>query len=148
MNYIKFIFLLICLISVMWIFYGDIRYRIVKHRFIFIISITSLLSLYYSPSPFSQILVSTCVFTTFFLLWMMNVVGGGDVKLIGALFLGVHSEYMLLAMIAIGLLGGIQILLMWMMGIVRQSSPFKNGVPYTIPIGISGLFFFYISLAS
>lgn len=132
----------------MWIFYGDIRYRIVKHRFIFIISITSLLSLYYSPSPFSQILVSTCVFTTFFLLWMMNVVGGGDVKLIGALFLGVHSEYMLLAMIAIGLLGGIQILLMWMMGIVRQSSPFKNGVPYTIPIGISGLFFFYISLAS
>ncbi len=48
------------------------------------------------------------------LLWMMNVVGGGDVKLIGALFLGVHSEYMLLAMIAIGLLGGIQILLMWM----------------------------------
>lgn len=79
---------------------------------------------------------------------MMNVVGGGDVKLIGALFLGVHSEYMLLAMIAIGLLGGIQILLMWMMGIVRQSSPFKNGVPYTIPIGISGLFFFYISLAS
>ncbi|ENC6724740.1 prepilin peptidase [Vibrio harveyi] len=132
----------------MWIFYGDIRYRIVKHRFIFIISITSLISLYYSPSPFSQILVSTCVFTTFFLLWMMNVVGGGDVKLIGALFLGVHSEYMLLAMIAIGLLGGIQILLMWMMGIVRQSSPFKNGVPYTIPIGISGLFFFYISLAS
>ncbi|EKO3783119.1 prepilin peptidase [Vibrio harveyi] len=148
MNYIKFIFWLICLISVMWIFYGDIRYRIVKHRFIFIISITSLISLYYSPSPFSQILVSTCVFTTFFLLWMMNVVGGGDVKLIGALFLGVHSEYMLLAMIAIGLLGGIQILLMWMMGIVRQSSPFKNGVPYTIPIGISGLFFFYISLAS
>ncbi|MCQ9085607.1 A24 family peptidase [Vibrio harveyi] len=148
MNYIKFIFWLISLISVMWIFYGDIRYRIVKHRFIFIISITSLISLYYSPSPFSQILVSTCVFTTFFLLWMMNVVGGGDVKLIGALFLGVHSEYMLLAMIAIGLLGGIQILLMWMMGIVRQSSPFKNGVPYTIPIGISGLFFFYISLAS
>ncbi len=132
----------------MWIFYGDIRYRIVKHRFIFIISITSLLSLYYSPSPFSQILVSTCVFTTFFLLWMMNVVGGGDVKLIGALFLGVHSEYMLLAMIAIGLLGGIQILLMWMMGIVRQSSPFKNGVPYTIPIGISGLYVFDLSLFS
>ncbi len=98
----------------MCIFYGDIRYRIVKHRFIFLISVTSLASLYYSPAPFNQVLVSTCIFIAFFLLWMMNVVGGGDVKLIGALFLGVHSEYMLLAMIAIGLLGGIQILLMWM----------------------------------
>ncbi|MCV3263045.1 A24 family peptidase [Vibrio harveyi] len=96
----------------MCIFYGDIRYRIVKHRFIFLISVTSLASLYYSPAPFNQVLVSTCIFIAFFLLWMMNVVGGGDVKLIGALFLGVHSEYMLLAMIAIGLLGGIQILLM------------------------------------
>ncbi len=80
------------------------------------------------------------------LLWMMNVVGGGDVKLIGALFLGVHSEYMLLAMIAIGLLGGIQILLMWMTTIFRQTPPFKNGIPYTIPIGISGLFSFIYPL--
>ncbi|TOI71065.1 prepilin peptidase, partial [Vibrio parahaemolyticus] len=23
---------------------------------------------------------------------------------------------------------------------------FENGIPYTIPIGISGLFFFYLSL--
>ncbi|EKO3863677.1 prepilin peptidase [Vibrio harveyi] len=148
MNYIKFIFWLTCLTSVMCIFYGDIRYRIVKHRFIFLISVTSLASLYYSPTPFNQVLVNTCIFIAFFLLWMMNVVGGGDVKLIGALFLGVHSEYMLLAMIAIGLLGGIQILLMWMTAIFRQTPPFKNGIPYTIPIGISGLFFFYLSLVS
>ncbi|WP_390502593.1 prepilin peptidase [Vibrio harveyi] len=148
MNYIKLLFWLICLINVMCVFYSDIRHRTVKHRFIFIISIISLLSLYYSPAPFNQVLVSTCVFITFFLLWMMNVVGGGDVKLIGALFLGVHSEYMLLAIIAIGLLGGMQIFLMWMIATIRQSSPFKNGVPYTIPIGISGLFFFYLSLAS
>lgn len=132
----------------MCIFYGDIRYRIVKHRFIFLIIANSLASLYYSPAPFNQVQVSTCVFITFFLLWLMNVIGGGDVKLIGALFLGVHSEYMLLAMIAIGLLGGIQILFMWIMAIFRQTSPFINGIPYTIPIGISGLYFFFLSLVS
>ncbi|TOB14798.1 prepilin peptidase, partial [Vibrio parahaemolyticus] len=25
-------------------------------------------------------------------------------------------------------------------------TPFENGIPYTIPIGTSGLFFFYMSL--
>ncbi|MGR5195290.1 A24 family peptidase [Vibrio rotiferianus] len=148
MNYIKIAFWLISLINVMCIFYSDIRYRMVKHRFVFLISITSLASLYYSPAPLSQVAVSTCVFIAFFLLWMMHVVGGGDVKLIGALFLGVHSKYMLSAIVTIGLLGGVQILLMWIIAIFRKKSPFENGIPYTIPIGISGLIFFYLSLAS
>ncbi|YCO05063.1 prepilin peptidase [Vibrio sp. VNB-15] len=148
MIYIKFTFWLFCLINVMCIFYGDIRYRIVKHRFIFLISITSLASLYFSPTPFNQIMLTTCIFIAVFFLWLMNVLGGGDMKLIGALFLGVHSKYMLSAIITIGLLGGIQIILMWLIAIFRQRSPFENGIPYTIPIGISGLFFFYLSLVS
>ncbi|EGR3052868.1 prepilin peptidase [Vibrio parahaemolyticus] len=127
-------------------FYDDIRYRIVKHRFLLIIFITSLLSLFFTPEPLTQLAVSSSVFICFFILWLINIVGGGDVKLIGALFLGVNDEYMLAAIVAIGLLGGIQILVMWLMSVYRKKTPFENGIPYTIPIGISGFFFFYMSL--
>ncbi|EKA6053352.1 prepilin peptidase [Vibrio parahaemolyticus] len=146
MNYINFALWLTCLINVLLIFYDDIRYRIVKHRFLLIIFITSLLSLFFTPEPLTQLAVSTSVFIFFFILWLINIVGGGDVKLIGALFLGVNDEYMLAAIVAIGLLGGIQILVMWLMSVYRKKTPFENGIPYTIPIGTSGLFFFYISL--
>ncbi len=146
MNYINFALWLTCLVNVLLIFYGDIRYRIVKHRFLLIIFITSLLSLFFTPEPLTQLAVSTSVFICFFILWLINIVGGGDVKLIGALFLGVNDEYILAAIVAIGLLGGIQILVMWLMSVYRKKTPFENGIPYTIPIGISGLFFFYMSL--
>lgn len=146
MNYINFALWLTCLINVLLIFYDDIRYRIVKHRFLLIIFITSLLSLFFTPEPLTQLAVSTSVFIFFFILWLINIVGGGDVKLIGVLFLGVNDEYMLAAIVAIGLLGGIQILVMWLMSVYRKKTPFENGIPYTIPIGTSGLFFFYMSL--
>ncbi|AGQ93376.1 A24 family peptidase [Vibrio parahaemolyticus] len=146
MNYINFALWLTCLVNVLLIFYDDIRYRIVKHRFLLIIFITSLLSLFFTPEPLTQLAVSSSVFICFFILWLINIVGGGDVKLIGALFLGVNDEYMLAAIVAIGLLGGIQILVMWLMSVYRKKTPFENGIPYTIPIGISGFFFFYMSL--
>ncbi|WP_412034989.1 prepilin peptidase [Vibrio sp. 1866] len=120
MNYINFALWLTCLINVLLIFYDDIRYRIVKHRFLLIIFITSLLSLFFTPEPLTQLAVSTSVFIFFFILWLINIVGGGDVKLIGALFLGVNDEYMLAAIVAIGLLGGIQILVMWLMSVYRK----------------------------
>lgn len=134
MNYINFALWLTCLINVLLIFYDDIRYRIVKHRFLLIIFITSLLSLFFTPEPLTQLAVSTSVFICFFILWLINIVGGGDVKLIGALFLGVNDEYMLAAIVAIGLLGGIQILVMWLMSVYRKKTPFENGIPYTIPM--------------
>ncbi|KIT50952.1 peptidase A24, partial [Vibrio parahaemolyticus EN9701072] len=137
MNYINFALWLTCLVNVLLIFYDDIRYRIVKHRFLLIIFITSLLSLFFTPEPLTQLAVSSSVFICFFILWLINIVGGGDVKLIGALFLGVNDEYMLAAIVAIGLLGGIQILVMWLMSVYRKKTPFENGIPYTIPIGIS-----------
>ncbi|EIZ1342255.1 prepilin peptidase [Vibrio parahaemolyticus] len=146
MNYINFALWLTCLINVLLIFYDDIRYRIVKHRFLLIIFITSLLSLFFTPEPLTQLAVSSSVFICFFILWLINIVGGGDVKLIGSLFLGVNDEYMLAAIVAIGLLGGVQILVMWLMSVYRKKTPFENGIPYTIPIGTSGLFFFYMSL--
>ncbi|MDF4806041.1 A24 family peptidase, partial [Vibrio parahaemolyticus] len=123
MNYINFALWLTCLVNVLLIFYDDIRYRIVKHRFLLIIFITSLLSLFFTPEPLTQLAVSTSVFICFFILWLINIVGGGDVKLIGALFLGVNDEYMLAAVVAIGLLGGIQILVMWLMSVYRKKTP-------------------------
>lgn len=124
MNYINFALWLTCLVNVLLIFYDDIRYRIVKHRFLLIIFITSLLSLFFTPEPLTQLAVSTSVFICFFILWLINIVGGGDVKLIGALFLGVNDEYMLAAIVAIGLLGGIQILVMWLMSVYRKKNTF------------------------
>ncbi|MEI8630135.1 A24 family peptidase [Vibrio sp. M60_M70] len=120
MNYINFALWLTCLVNVLLIFYDDIRYRIVKHRFLLIIFITSLLSLLFTPEPLAQLTVSISVFICFFILWLINIVGGGDVKLIGALFLGVNDEYMLAAIVAIGLMGGIQILVMWLMSVYHK----------------------------
>ncbi len=121
MNYINFALWLTCLVNVLLIFYDDIRYRIVKHRFLLIIFITSLLSLLFTPEPLAQLTVSISIFICFFILWLINIVGGGDVKLIGALFLGVNDEYMLAAIVAIGLMGGIQILVMWLMSVYHKN---------------------------
>ncbi|TOE67133.1 prepilin peptidase, partial [Vibrio parahaemolyticus] len=45
-----------------------------KHRFLLIIFITSLLSLFFTPEPLTQIAVSTSVFICFFILWLINIV--------------------------------------------------------------------------
>lgn len=128
------------------IFYNDIRYRIVKHRFIITITLLGIISLVFSNDVICQIGVSFIIFCVFFILWMMNIIGGGDVKLIGALFIGIAPEYSIIALATAGILGGVQIYLMWICSLITQKVPFANGIPYTIPLGLSGWFFFTLSL--
>ncbi|MEZ8534590.1 prepilin peptidase [Vibrio cyclitrophicus] len=128
------------------VFYNDIRFRTVKHRFVIIIIILGVISLVFSNNVIWQIASSFTIFCVFFILWMMNIIGGGDVKLIGALFIGIAPEYSIIALATAGILGGVQIYLMWICSLIAQKVPFANGIPYTIPLGLSGWFFFTLSL--
>ncbi|MEZ8931834.1 MULTISPECIES: prepilin peptidase [unclassified Vibrio] len=128
------------------VFYNDIRFRTVKHRFVIIIIILGVISLVFSNNVIWQIASSFTIFCVFFILWIVNIIGGGDVKLIGALFIGIAPEYSIIALATAGILGGVQILLMWVSSLITHKDPFSNGIPYTIPLGLSGWFFFTLSL--
>lgn len=129
------------------IFYVDVIYRVVKHRLIFVTLLLCTVScIINSANIFNQLFTAFFVFSIFFLLWLMNVLGGSDVKLIGSVFIGIKPEYSQITLLVIGLFGGVQIILMWVYGTIRRRSAFKHGVPYTIPIGVSGWIFFTLSL--
>lgn len=146
MIYVKFFLSLTLICNLAIIFYSDIRYRLVEHEYILGVLIISSICVIFSNNYLSQLISALLIFSSFFLLWMFNVVGGSDVKLIGALFIGISDEYAYIALLFIGILGGGQILLMWLSVYSKDKSPFDDGVPYTIPIGISGWFFLTLSL--
>lgn len=119
----------------------DLKFRKARNSYIFFVFTLSAFSLICSGDIAREITLTIMIFLAFFVLWMINVIGAGDVKLITALALGIKSEFIPLYLIFIGLLGGIQALHIYL-----HSESMKNhGLPFTLPVSISGFIFFFLT---
>ncbi|MCY9803664.1 prepilin peptidase [Vibrio scophthalmi] len=74
-------------------------------------------------------------------LYFISFWGGGDTKLAIVFLPAISTQYVLLFLVGIGLLGGVLVLVYMMVGLIRRTDTIKtSGLPFGIPICVSGLF--------
>lgn len=80
-------------------------------------------------------------------LTVLGVIAAGDVKLLAPLSLAIKPELMGDVLIVIGLLGGVTVLVQWLIGTIRPESrmSLQYGVPYGVPICLGSLLGIYLS---
>ena len=90
------------------------------------------------PDAALQIGIAALVFGLFALAFALGAMGGGDVKLLGALALWLPWQALLLLLVIMSLAGGVLTLAM----VVRQRLARKEGrpeIPYGVAIAFAGL---------
>ncbi|MGD8170580.1 A24 family peptidase [Vibrio sp. TRT 21S02] len=87
-------------------------------------------------------------FVILLLLWLLGVFGAGDVKLLSAFLVGIKPDLLFPALIMIGLLGGVQLVVMTIWYKSKKLPMFENGIPYGIPISLSCFVFATLSALS
>lgn len=88
------------------------------------------------------------IFSVLILMWLVGCLGAGDIKLLCAFTIGIKPELTITCLVMVGLLGGVQVALMYLAGIASSKKAFERGIPYGIPISISGLAFSLLSFLS
>lgn len=136
MKFIGWLFLAILSIVV---FICDIRYRLIPNRVCFAIFVICIWisSVTYNVNWMTKasIFVAFCLVIYRFKYW-----GGGDLKLCLAFLPAVPEYYLLLFPVLIGLLGGALTVIYLVYGyITDMSKAWSQGLPYGIPVCLSGL---------
>lgn len=134
-----------CLISLLVIF-SDSRNRCISNRLVISVLVMSTVVALLNDFFFRSLLYALVILGIFFVLWLANVLGGGDIKLIAAYSVGVEPQFTVFMICFIGLLGGLQITVMYVWGGLQKKPAFERGIPYGIPIVLSGLFFSTLTL--
>lgn len=82
-----------------------------------------------------------------FFLYFISFWGGGDTKLAIAFLPAISEQYVVLFVVGIGLSGGVLLAIYLFFGFQQGVDKIKkSGLPFGIPICISGLFFVAASL--
>lgn len=126
--------------------FSDARNRFIPNRLVISVLVISAVVALLNDFFFQSLLYALVVFGFFLVLWLANVLGGGDIKLVVAYSVGVEPQFTVFMICFIGLLGGLQIAVMYIWGGLRKKPAFERGIPYGIPIVLSGLFFSTLTL--
>ena len=109
--------------------------------------INSIAACYYDY-VFQSATTTFVIFSVFILMWLVGCFGAGDIKLLCAFTIGIKPDITIAFLVMVGLLGGVQVTIMYLAGIASSKKVFEKGIPYGIPISISGLVFSTISFLS
>lgn len=126
---------------------SDLRHRIIPNRLNLIIALTAPLAwaaggLALWPDIAWQIGAALAVFAAFAALFAIGGMGGGDVKLIGALALWIDVRLLLSLLLVMALVGGV--IAAGMLVRKRLSKAEQNPeVPYGVAIAAAGLWALY-----
>ncbi|WP_082856549.1 A24 family peptidase [Marinomonas atlantica] len=135
----------ICLTCIAW---DDMRSRQVRHRYL--LCLTFLLIFTWIDQPNWSILpYSLVILLVGFVLHLIRILGAGDTKLLFVISLGVTPQFLSLFLYGTVLLGGIVASLYLLYGYCTDLSKVrKKGIPYAVPISLSGgaaILFSYLS---
>lgn len=75
-----------------------------------------------------------------FLLWKLTVFGAGDIKLASIFALFIEPSYLALVLFFMLVIGGIEALIYLAIKVIKPELIKLSGIPFSIPIVISGLF--------
>ena len=121
-----------------------ICWRDYKHRVISNKSVLLLLGLLLSTAVIrdSQLYFAQALLVLLLgiVLWKFGVFGAGDIKLASTFALLIDPNYLMLTFVIMFLLGGIEALLYILIRKLKPISIVHDGLPFAIPIVISGVF--------
>lgn len=125
----------------------DLKSRIISNRLNLAIALGAPLfwiasGMNFWPDIVTQIAIAALVFTIFTGLFAIGAMGGGDVKLLGAIALWLHWLTIVHMLIIMSIAGGILTLLMIISKRI-QKTPGAVKVPYGVAISFSGLWVIY-----
>ncbi|MCG9580647.1 prepilin peptidase [Vibrio tubiashii] len=109
--------------------------------------INSIAACYYDYF-FQSATTTFVIFSIFILMWLVGCFGAGDIKLLCAFTIGIKPDITIVFLVMVGLLGGVQVTIMYLVGIASSKKVFEKGIPYGIPISMSGLVFSTLSFLS
>ncbi len=131
----------ICSVLSICIIFSDVRTRTIPNYLVLGVLITSILNAWMNGFLAQSLFSALAVFVIFFSLWLFGFIGGGDVKLVSVFVVGIAPQFTVLTVCMVGILGGLQLGVAYML----QQQPFSRGVPYGVPIILSGLAFTFLS---
>ena len=91
-----------------------------------------------TPNESLNILAGLACITFGLVLWKLNVIGAGDVKLLSVLILGIQDQFVLAVTMIITSSSLIMMVLMWLSDRFLSTTLLNKGIPYGIPISIGG----------
>ncbi|MBD1556784.1 hypothetical protein HC752_07530 [Vibrio sp. S9_S30] len=124
---------------------SDVRHRIIPNQYSIIIGFISIALALISGFALESLPYAALVFIVGFIATIIGIWGGGDTKLLAAYALGIRPEFLAIAVLAMCMLGGVQIVVMLMRYRSIQAIR-ENGIAYGIPITMSSAFFAFVSL--
>jgi len=129
---IKVIYILVALL-LLYISVKDITTRIISHTsLIFLIFLIASMTLMQGKIP--NIVAAFSVFIILFILFISNVIGGGDVKLLTVLSLSFSNATVVTFILTTLFLGG----LVAITGLIGfRKNVISNGVPYAVAISLA-----------
>lgn len=141
------LFLVVILIICARVCYTDIKFRKIENWvlkvFIATICISLVLNVGVQVSVY-QVLYGLA-FSIFGMFFLHRIIGAGDIKLVSIFLLMIDTNYYhLFLMLSLLLGGGVAVIYIIRHIFIGKSN--KEGVPYGIPISISGYFFLLASL--
>lgn len=128
--------------ALLWAAVGDWRRRDIPNRLNAVIALTAPLYWWAAGFTMPEILtiagLAFALFAIFTLAFFMNAMGGGDVKLIGALALWMTPAQLPVMLFVMAVAGGVLTLAMLVAHRVTKA-PGRPEIPYGIAISIGGL---------
>ncbi|SBS25914.1 Type IV leader peptidase family protein [Marinomonas aquimarina] len=133
------VLLLLCIMAcLLFILFMDVKVRQIKNRYL--ICLTFMVLLTWVNQPNWYVLPYTLmILTAGFFLHAFNILGAGDTKLLCVISLGVNPEFLVLLIYITIILGGLFALCYLIYGYFTDFELARQrGVPYAVPISISG----------
>lgn len=124
---------------------SDYQSRTISNQICKLLFIVNLLGALYFGYFFDALVSTGICFAVLIGLWLLNVIGAGDIKLLCAFSVGIEPSLITLYLVSIGLLGGAQVVIIGLVSLLSGKNRYKMGIPYGIPISISGSVFVSLS---
>lgn len=117
---------------------NDLKHRTVKHSDLVWLAVLLLLGWFFMPN-WQVLSYSLMIIVIGFILFVFRILGAGDTKLLAIVSLGVHPAIMPLMLFGVIILGGLLAISYLVYGCFTDWHTLRErGIPYTIPISISG----------
>ncbi|MEZ8100901.1 prepilin peptidase [Vibrio bivalvicida] len=117
---------------------SDHKYRTISNNLCKLIVVINSIAACYYGYILQSTLTTAIIFLVLVVVWLFGCFGAGDIKLLCAFLLGIKPELTIACLVMVGGLGGVQLVVMYLIGLATNKSLFEKGIPYGIPISISG----------
>ncbi|MFN1531577.1 A24 family peptidase [Vibrio jasicida] len=137
-----------CLYATIFLYtiYKDITERRISNKTCALFLILGLANMVWMQN-YASLIWAVGILLVGFGLTVLGIIAAGDVKLLALLSLAIKPELMGDVLSVIGLLGGVTVLVQWLIGTIQPESrmSLQYGVPYGVPICLGSLLGIYLS---